>query len=59
MCLSRCECGECLVIAMGTMQLVCPGCGYPDTQPITKYPEIKNEVEQSVREVNKTLPERR
>jgi len=44
-----CECGERLVIAMGTMDLVCEGCGYIATPARLKYQKEKVTVDQPVR----------
>ena len=45
-----CECGERLVIVMGTMDLVCEGCGYIATPARLKYKQEKVNVAKPVRE---------
>jgi hypothetical protein len=59
--LPRCECGERLMMTMGTNHLVCESCGYiqPPAYLHKTYGKEKVNVAQSVREVNKTLPARR
>ena len=47
--LPMCECGERLVIAMGTMDLVCEGCGYTATPARLKYQKRKSDIDQPVR----------
>ena len=59
--LPRCECGERLTLTMETNHLVCETCGYIQLPAYLHkaYGKEKVNVTQSVREVNKTLPERR